>query len=152
MSLLSPCSTIWILVNKSTTSPRRRLSSSGRAKFLGRMSFSRLFSFSMLRMASSMTLPISSVRAAPAITLQRAFSGTKKIFSARYSSLSSSNPSPSATSSSYLASKRSEIYFRKISPRTTDLYSEASILPRKTQAASHICFSKPMVLLVDLAM
>ena len=38
-----------------------------------------------------------------------------------------------------------EIYFKKISPKTTDLYSEASILPRSTQAASQICFSNPIL-------
>ena len=44
--------------------------------------------------------------------------------------------------------EQSEMYFRKISPRTTDLYSDASIFPRKTQAASQICFSKPILLVV----
>ena len=37
ISLLSPCSFIWMLVNRSTTSPSFCLSSSGRAKFFGRM-------------------------------------------------------------------------------------------------------------------
>ena len=55
--------------------------------------------FSILRMASSMIMPISGVCAAAEITLHLAFSGTKKIFSAVYSSLSSSKPSPSATRS-----------------------------------------------------
>ena len=63
------------------------------------------------------------------------------------------NPLPSFSvtsfiSSLYLASKQSEIYFRKIRSRTTDLYSEASKLPRRTQAASQICFSKPMSLVL----
>ena len=146
MSLLSPCSTILMLVNRSTTLPRRRLSSSWRAKFLGRMSLRRLFSRSMARMASSMTVPISGVCAAAAITPHRALSGTKKMFSAVYSSLSSSKPSPSATSSLYFVSKRSDMYFKKIRPSTTDLYSDASMFPRSTQAASQICFSKPILL------
>ena len=68
-------------------------------KVLGRMSLRRLLSFSMLRIASSITVPISGVCAADEITLQRAFSGTKKIFSTTYSSMSSSKPSPSASSS-----------------------------------------------------
>ena len=33
----------------------------------------------------------------------------------------------------------------QISPKTTDLYSDASMLPRSTHAASNICFSKPML-------
>ena len=144
MSFSLPCSIIWILVNKSTTSPSLRLSSSGRAKFLGKISFKRLFSFSMARMASSIIVPISGVCAFFAISFQRAPAGTKKIPSDVYSSISSSNPSPSSTSPWYLSSNLSEIYFKKINPRTTFLYSDASILPRSTQAASHICFSNPI--------
>ena len=37
----------------------------------------------------------------------------------------------------------SKMYFKKIKPRTTCLYSEASILPLSTSAALQICFSKP---------
>ena len=133
-----------MLVNRSTTSPRRRLSSSGRAKFLGRISLSRLFSFSIALMASSITVPISAVCALEAITLQRAVSGTKKMPSEMYSSTSSSKPSPSSTSCWCFSSKRSEMYFKKIRPSTTDLYSDASMLPRNTHAASQICFSNPM--------
>ena len=144
MSFSLPCSIIWILVNRSTTSPRRRLSNSGRAKFLGRISFRRLFSFSMARMASSMTVPISGVCALAEISFHLAPAGTKKIPSDVYSSISSSKPSPSATNSLCFSSKRSDIYFRKIRPKTTFLYSDASMLPRRTQAASHICFSNPM--------
>ena len=70
------------------------------------------------------------------------------MFSAVYSSCSSSNPSPSSSSSLYFASKRSEMYFKKINPRTTDLYSDASMFPRRTQAASQICFSKPILLVL----
>ena len=108
------------------------------------MSFKRLFSFSIALIASSITVPISGVCAFAAISLQRAFTGTKKIPSEVYSSISSSKPSPSSTNSLYFPSKRSEIYFRKINPRTTFLYSDASIFPRNTQAASQICFSKPI--------
>ena len=43
-----------------------------------------------------------------------------------------------------LESILSEIYFRKISPRTTCLYSAASMFPRRIQAASQISFSKPI--------
>ena len=131
-------------MNKSTTSPSLRLSSSGRAKFLGRISFRRLFSFSIARMASSITVPISGVCAFAAISLHRAPAGTKKMPSEVYSSISSSKPSPSANNSLYLSSNRSEIYFRKIKPSTTLLYSDASKLPRSTHAAFHICFSKPI--------
>lgn len=38
------------------------------------------------------------------------------------------------------------MYFRNINPSTTDLYSDASMLPRRTQAASPIYFSKPILL------
>ena len=44
----------------------------------------------------------------------------------------------------FLKMKIREIYFKKIRPSTTDLYSDASMLPRKTHAASQICFSNPM--------
>ena len=37
---------------------------------------------------------------------------------------------------------------KKISPKTTDLYSDASIFPLNTHAASHICFSKPILAFV----
>jgi len=40
------------------------------------------------------------------------------------------------------------MYFKKINPRTTDLYSDASMFPRRTQAASQICFSKPILLVL----
>ena len=65
------------------------------------------------------------------------------MFSAVYSSLSSSMPYPSATRSLNFCSNLSEMYFRKISPRTTCLYSEASILPLNRSAAFQICFSNP---------
>ena len=65
------------------------------------------------------------------------------MFSAVYSSLSSSMPYPSETRSLYFCSNLSEMYFRKISPRTTCLYSEASILPLNRSAAFQICFSNP---------
>ena len=44
--------------------------------------------------------------------------------------------------------KLSEIYFKNISPSTTLLYSDASMLPRSTQAASQISFSKPIFAVV----
>ena len=119
-----------MLVKRSTTSPKRRLSNSGRAKFLGKIPFRRGFSFSIRRMALSIVVPTSGVWAALATICQRASCGTKKMLSAVYSSLSSSKPSPSSFSSLYFTSKRSDIYFRKISPSTTDLYSEASRFPR----------------------
>lgn len=101
-------------------------------------------SFSIRRKALSIVVPTSSVWAASATICQRASCGTKKMFSAVYSSLSSSKPSPSSTSSLYFTSKRSDMYFRKISHSTTDLYSEASRFPRNKSAAFHISFSKPI--------
>lgn len=103
-----------------------------------------LFSASIALMASSITAPISGVWAAAEIVLHRACSGTKKMLSARYASLSSSKPSPTATSSLNLRSNALEIYLRKINPTITFLYSAAGICPHRTQAASQICFSKPM--------
>ena len=70
----------------------------------------------MAIVALSMMVPISGVWAAFAICDQRASGGTKKMFSASYASLSSSNPSPSARSSVYFFSKAVEMYFKKISP------------------------------------
>ena len=151
MSFSFPCSIMRMLVKRSTTSPSRRLSSSGRAKFFGRISFSRLFSFSMARMASSIAVPISCVCALSLMSSHRAPCGTKKIPSEVYSSISSSKPSPSATSSRCFSSNRSEMYLRKIRPNTTFLYSDASILPRSTHAAFQICFSKPISALFPLA-
>ena len=72
---------------------------------------------------------------------QRASGGTQKMFWARYSS-GSSGSAPiafSATSLACCSSKASEMYLRKIRPRTTCLYSAASIEPRR---ASAICQSR----------
>src|SRR5947209_4099117 len=74
---------------------------------------------------------------------QRAFLGTQKMFSARYSSRSSGSAPFSFSSAECFSSKASEIYFRKISPRTTCLYSEASMRPRSLSAACHSFCSKP---------
>ena len=64
---------------------------------------------------------------------QRASGGTQKMLTARYSS-GSSGFAPSVfcdSSSACLASKASEMYLRKISLRTTCLYSAASMLLRR---------------------
>jgi len=66
------------------------------------------------------------------------------MFSDSYSSLSSSNPSPSSRSSLYLVSNLSDIYFTNISPSTTCLYSPESMLPLNLSAAFHSVSSKPM--------
>src|SRR2546423_8088581 len=81
--------------------------------------------------------------------VQRAAGGTQNMFSARYSSGSSGfapaySPSP-ATSFAWCSSKLSEMYFRKMSPRTTCLYSAASMLLRSLSAASQSLASKPML-------
>ena len=144
ISFSSPCSIIWIFVKRSTTSPNLRLSNLGRAKFLGNISFRRLFSFSIARIALSITVPISGVCACRAISLHLASAGTKKIPSDVYSSISSSNPSPSASNALYFSSNRLEIYFKKIRPNTTLLYSDASRFPINTHAAFQICFSNPI--------
>ena len=143
-SLSSPAPCIWILVNKSTTSPKRLLSSSGRAKFFGRIPFKRAFSCSIRRIALSIVTPIEGWCASAEITDQRASLGTKNTLSAMYSSLSSGSASGSCTRAAYLVSKRSEIYLRKMSPRTTPSYSDAFKLPRSTSAAFQILSSNPM--------
>ncbi len=78
--------------------------------------------------------------------------GTQKTFSRWYSSWSSgSAPSYSplpATSCACISSKASEMYLRKIRPRTTCLYSAASMLLRSLSAASQSLASKP-ILAVD---
>src|SRR6266536_105087 len=71
------------------------------------------------------------------------------MFSARYSSGSSALApaySPSlATSFAWCSAKLSEMYLRKMSPRTTCLYSAASMLLRSLSAASQSLASKPML-------
>src|SRR5450756_304335 len=76
---------------------------------------------------------------------QRASGGTQKILTARYSS-GSSGSAPfafCASSSACLASKASEMYLRKIRPRTTCLYSAASMLLRRPSAICQSLASKP---------
>ena len=70
--------------------------------------------------------------------------GTQKMFSASYSSRSSSKPAPSSISASNFVSNLSDIYFKKISPSTTCLYSLASILPLNLSAAFQSVSSNPM--------
>ena len=112
------------------------------------MPLSCLFSRSRASIAVSTTTPISAVSAAFTILSQRASVGTKNIPSPMYSSGSSSNPSLSAISSSYLALKQSLIYLRNTKPSTTLLYSPASRLPRNSLAESQrIC---SIVLFVSL--
>ena len=71
--------------------------------------------------------------------------GTQKMLYARYSSGSSGSAPWAcwASSSACLASKASEMYLRKIRPRTTCLYSAASMLLRRASAAAQSCASKP---------
>src|SRR5699024_6460194 len=79
------------------------------------------------------------------IYCQRASLGTQKIFSAKYSSLSSSSAYSSFNNSSYFSSKESDTYFKNIIPNATFLYSAASILPRNLSAACHNFSSNPIV-------
>src|SRR5208282_1477795 len=76
---------------------------------------------------------------------QRASGGTQKMLTARYSSGSSGSApcAVCAASSACLASKASEMYLRKISPRTTCLYSAASMLLRSASAAAQSFDSNP---------
>src|SRR5205807_10276999 len=81
--------------------------------------------------------------------VQGAGGGTQKVFSARYSSGSSGfapaySPWPES-SYAWCSSKLSEMYLRKIRPRTTCLYSAASMLLRSLSAASQSLASKPML-------
>lgn len=64
--------------------------------------------------------------------------GTQKMFSDSYSSRSSSKPEPSSISASNFVSNLSDIYFRKMSPSTTCLYSLAFMLPLNLSAALQI--------------
>ena len=77
--------------------------------------------------------------------VQRASVGTQKMFSAVYSSRSSAASSPnSASTAAWRSSKASEMYFRKIRPSTTCLYSAASIEPRRASAIAHNSASWPV--------
>src|SRR5438046_8519713 len=77
---------------------------------------------------------------------QRASFGTQKMPTARYSSGSSGSAPAvfSASSSACFASKASEMYLRKMRPRTTCLYSAASMLLRSASAAAQSFDSKPI--------
>lgn len=75
--------------------------------------------------------------------------GTQKIFSAKYSSLSSSSAYSSFNNSSYFSSKESETYFKNIIPNATFLYSAASMLPRNLSAACHNFSSNPIVAMIS---
>src|SRR6202011_5668601 len=75
--------------------------------------------------------------------VRRAAGGTQKILSARYSSGSSGSAPFSFVSSACFSSNESEMYFKKMRPRTTCLYSAASMLLRNLSAASHSLASKP---------
>src|SRR5438477_9470795 len=104
-----------------------------------------------------MTLPISGDLALDLMVCQRASGGSQKTFAARYSSrfsaaslrcgsslmnhslLESEKPKSSC---SRFSSKASEMYLRKMRPRQTCLYSEASMWPRILSAAAQSWASK----------
>src|SRR5436190_10623761 len=98
-------------------------------------------------MASSTSVPIVGCGAFAFRCVQRASFGTQKMLAARYSS-GSSGLAPCAlwaSSSKCFASNASEMYLRKIRPRTTCLYSAASMLLRRASAAAHSLASRPTV-------
>src|SRR3990172_6804028 len=99
----------------------------------------------MALIASSTSLPMVGCRALAMRRVQRASFGIQEMFVARYASgYSGSAPSAfCAASSSGLTSKASEMYLRKIEPRTTCLYSAASMWPRSLSAAAHGFSTKP---------
>lgn len=68
------------------------------------------------------------------------------MFSAVYSSLSSGSAYSSPCYSWNFCSKRSLMYFKKMSPSTTPSYCEALRLPLRMSAAFHIFSSKPMLI------
>lgn len=98
--------------------------------------------------AQQLAAPVANIERRVALATrndQRASAGTKKTFSALYSSLSSGSapaysPAP-ACNLANISSKESEMYFRKIKPITTCLYSAASMFLRSLSAAFHSCFS-----------
>src|SRR5882724_2739401 len=98
-------------------------------------------------MASSTSVPMVGCGALALRCVQRASFGTQKTLAARYSSGSSGSAPWAfwAARSACLASKASEMYLRKIRPRTTCLYSAASMLLRSLSAVSQSLASKPMV-------
>ncbi|MCY1307104.1 hypothetical protein D9M70_570060 [compost metagenome] len=88
---------------------------------MGSTPLSDSLSFSMARIASSIKVPIVGSLALACRCDQRASFGTQNTLSARYSSLSSAAWASSANSALCLASKASEMYFRKMSPSATCL-------------------------------
>src|SRR5450759_2867575 len=125
--------------------PRRCLSRPGRAKSLGSTPLSEGLSRSMAVIASSTRVPIVGCGALAFRCDQRASFGTQKMLAARYSSGSSGSApaARSASSSACFASKASLMYLRKIRPRTTCLYSAASMLLRRASAVCQSFASKP---------
>src|SRR5436190_3112733 len=104
-----------------------------------------------------MTLPISGDLALALMVCQRASGGSQKTFAARYSSRFSAAGTRSLSSLMYhsllglekpnkscsrFSSKASEMYFKKMRPRQTCLYSDASIWPRILSAAAQSWASK----------
>jgi hypothetical protein len=111
---------------------------------LGSTPFSEGLSRSTAAMVSSTRVPMVGCLAWALRCDQRASGGTQKMPSARYSS-GSSGSAPSVirvSSSAWYSSKASEMYFRKIRPRTTCLYSAASIAPRRASAVFHSSTSR----------
>jgi hypothetical protein len=70
-------------------------------------------------------------------------SGTQNTLLPRYSSRSSGSASGIWRSSARCSSKASEMYLRKMRPRTTYFYCEASMWPRSLSAAAQSLSSKP---------
>ena len=106
----------------------------------------------MATMASSTSLPMVGCLALALKVDQRASLGTQKMLTARYSSaVFRVGPwSCSASSLACCSSKASEMYLRKIRPRTTCLYSAASMLERSVSAARQSSFSKPRLAALPL--
>ena len=132
---------------KSINSPNTVASKFWRAYTLGNTPFKIGLLFSMASIAVSTITPILGNFAWLTNNDQRAVSGTKKMFSAVYSSCSSGSPHSSATNSWYFSSKESLMYFKKIKPKTTCLYSAASIFLRSLSAAFHKTISSASCLI-----
>ena len=109
-------------------------------------------------MASSTSWPIAGCGAIDLRYCHRASGGTQKILTARYSSGSSGSApcAPCDSSSACFASNASEMYFRKMRPSTTCLYSAASMLFRNASAVAQSFASNPrfaaVSVLVDLVL
>src|SRR3990170_2457408 len=102
-------------------------------------------SLSTASIASSIILPIVGCFALFLRCSHRASFGTQKTFSALYSSGSSGSAPKldSLVKNWFFSSKASEIYLRNIKPRTTCLYSAASMLFRSLSAVCQSFSSKP---------